>query len=90
MHDDGHSIVVRGPKHPSNLLDVSRIVKVDDGVSEVQLEASTEIRIPDAPRQFVERVILEWVQTAEANETVRELCDFTAGPIVLTPDFLRE
>ncbi len=37
MHDDRHAVLVGGAKHPPELLDVLRIVGVDDGVAECSL-----------------------------------------------------
>ena len=79
-------MVVRGAKHPSHLCDVFGIVVVDDGVSEVQLEAAAKVRIGGTPGQLLERVVLQRVQPAESDETVRKLCDLLAGPVVVASE----
>ena len=44
VYHNRHSMIVRGAKHSSNLCDVLGIVIIDDRVSEVQLEASPQVR----------------------------------------------
>ena len=85
----GHVIVVRGAKHPSNLRDVCGIVVVDDGVSEVQLEAPAKVRISRAAHELLECVVLQRVETTESDQPIGKLRHLPAGPVVLASELLR-
>jgi len=55
----------------------------------VELEASAKVRIVGASRQFIERIVLQRIEAAEPDQTVREFSDLLTGPVVLTSELLR-
>jgi hypothetical protein len=81
-------MVVGRAEYEPNLFDVRGIVVVDDRVTEVQLEAATEVRVLGAPRQLIERVVLQRVEAAEPDQTVWKTSDLPACPVVVATDFL--
>ena len=86
MDHDRHAMVVGRAEYPPNPFDVRGIVVVDDGVAEVELEPTAEVRVFGAPRQLLERVVLQRVEAAESDQPIRERGDLPAGPVVVASD----
>src|SRR5262249_34688898 len=68
VNDDCHPVLISGTKDALQAADVLRIFEVDIGVAEVQLEAGFEVRIVSAASDFLDGVVFQWVDAAEAAQ----------------------
>jgi hypothetical protein len=83
MNDNGHSKIVRNSKYTTKLFHMLGIVIVDSGISEMKLYPPAKFRRPGATCDFIHCVILQWIDSAEANQSVWKFRNFPRGPIVV-------
>jgi hypothetical protein len=86
VDDNRHPMFVRGVEYGAQSFDVLGILDVHVGIGEMQFETGPQMRILCAARNLLERVVSQRVDAAEANQTILELCDFAAGPVVFIDD----
>jgi hypothetical protein len=56
VRDNGHAVFVGSREEAAEAIDVRRIVVIDPGVCEVQLQAAPQVRILRTTGQLVKRV----------------------------------
>ena len=88
MCDYRHPVLVGVAEQTAQALDMRGIMVVDAGVCKMQFEATAQIRIFRAACQLIERVLLQWIDAAEAHQTIWKSRDLAARPVVFLPHSL--
>src|SRR5256885_16911813 len=75
-------VCVGGGKSATQTQDVVGVFQLHIGVSKMELDPATQVRILCASGELVESVLLERVEAAECAQSFRVLRRLLAGPIV--------
>ncbi len=86
LTDAGSQLLEKNPGLLGAIRDLCRDGGPHMGVREVQLQAAPQPRILRAARELVERVLLERIHAAEADETIGKTCDLPTRPVVFRLD----
>ena len=85
MNDNRQPVGVGCLEYPSNSFNVVFVLEVHRGRGEMQFEA-LERPVLRAPIELLQRILFQRVETAKAEQTIREPGNLSSRPVVLGPN----